>query len=92
MPWVAFHHVKPDKVNRPCRWMGKIGKPRQEVLETLAQEGTQHELACLTQCGSNPVLVFLAEVEDPGKASPGRGRSAQQARDAPGGAIKGWIR
>jgi hypothetical protein len=65
MLYTRFHRIKPDRVERLRSWMEEVSRRRDEAGASYAREGTSHVQAYLLEGGPEPVLVFVAEVEDP---------------------------
>jgi len=68
MLYASFYRVHPEQVQALRDWMKQLELRRAEALESYRQEGTRHELAYLIEGQAGPVLVYLAEVENPEKA------------------------
>jgi hypothetical protein len=64
MLYTRFYRVDPDRVERLRAWMREVSRRGEEARASYAQEGTTHVQAHLLQCGPEPILVFIAEVED----------------------------
>ena len=66
---VVMRRVADGQVDRRRRWMGELMQRRDEVIETLMNEGVRHEVAYLVAAADRPVLVYVMEVDDPERAS-----------------------
>lgn len=67
---VAIGRVRTDKVDVLRAWMDELSRRADEVLETLEAETTRREQVHLLHPeGSDPILVYVIDVEDPDRAS-----------------------
>lgn len=66
---VRFAHLLPGKEARMREWLSELGRRRDEVVETLVQEGARHEQAFIIDGREGPLLVYAMESADPVAAS-----------------------
>jgi hypothetical protein len=68
MLYTRIYRVRPDRVERLRSWMKEVARRGDEARASYAQEGTSHVQAHLLEDTAEPLLVFIAEVEDPERA------------------------
>jgi len=66
---VVIRRVRPDRVDELRRWMAELEARRDEVLESFQQVGTRQEKALLITEGSEPLLVYVMDADDPDAAN-----------------------
>lgn len=68
MLYTRFYRIKPDRAERLRSWLDEVSRRGDEARASYAQEGTTHVQAFLLEGGAEPLLAFVAEVADPGRA------------------------
>jgi len=66
---LQFRTVKPECEDRLRAWFAELSTRVDEVRQTLVDEGVHHEQAYILKTPDGPVLIWAAELDDPGIAS-----------------------
>jgi Family of unknown function (DUF6176) len=66
---VAMFRVRPEEVERLRAWLAELTRRADEVRETFANEGVNHERAYLLTTTDGPILIYAMEAADHQKAS-----------------------
>ncbi|ROR83623.1 hypothetical protein SAMN06295974_1694 [Plantibacter flavus] len=62
---LSFRRLKPDQRESVERWLSELNGPRRdEALETLRNEGVEHESAAIIDTSDGPIIVYAMESDD----------------------------
>jgi hypothetical protein len=66
---LQFRKVKPECEGRLRAWFAELSTRMDEVRQTLLDEGVQQEQAYILKTADGPILIWVAELDDPDVAS-----------------------
>ena len=66
---LAVKYVKKEEEQTLRQWLSELNRRRDEVLETVSQEGTRHEQAYLAEIAGRTVLIYIMDMQDPEHAA-----------------------